>query len=86
MVADIEPPRIRRKDVRTKLLFRATMQDDVSKVHSLVQTGVKWQTVTNKAGQTAQEVAKVAGKEKVLAYYEDLTGDARPVAAQGANP
>jgi hypothetical protein len=86
MVADIEPPRIRRKDVRTRLLFRATMQDDVLKVQSLVEAGVLWQTVTNKAGQTVQEVAKVAGKNNVLAYYEELSSGAPLVVAEDANP
>lgn len=74
-VADTEPPRIHRSDVRTKLLFRAVMEDDLSKIESLVQAGVKWQSVKNKAGQTPRQVAAVAGKQKTMAFFQALSNE-----------
>lgn len=71
-VAYTEPPRIRRSDVRTKLLFRAVMEEDLVKIRSLVQAGVRWHSVTNKAGQTPQEVAAVAGKQDALTLFSEL--------------
>ena len=76
-VADTEPPRIRRSDVRTKLLFRAVMEEDLVKIESLVQAGVKWQAVKNKAGQTPQQVAAVAGKRKAVAFFQALSNELR---------
>lgn len=68
-----EPPRIRRGDVRTKLLFRAVMEEDLTKIRSLVHAGVRWQSVQNKAGQTPQQVAAVAGKQEALALFNELS-------------
>ena len=72
VVAYAEPPRIRRSDVRTKLLFRAVMEEDLTKIKSLVQAGVRWRAVKNKAGQTPQQVAAVAGKQRVMALFTEL--------------
>ena len=53
------------------------MEEDLLKIRSLVQAGVKWQSVTNKAGQTPQEVAKVAGKKEAIALYDELRKQAQ---------
>eukprot|EP01045_Picozoa_sp_COSAG04_P026896 COSAG04_NODE_3827_length_2491_cov_1.993729_3_plen_125_part_00 len=71
-VASTEPPRIPRSDVRTKLLFRAVMEEDLTKIESLVQAGVRWRSVKNKAGQTPQQVAAVAGKQRAMALFNEL--------------
>ena len=39
-----EPPRMRRSDVRAKLLFRAVMKEDLAQIRSLVKAGVRWQS------------------------------------------
>jgi hypothetical protein len=85
-VAHTEPPRMRRTDVRTKLLFRATMEEDLLKIRSLVQAGVKWQSVTNKAGQTPQEVAEVAGKKEAIALYDELRKQTQGESSAPASP
>ena len=68
---DVEPPRMPRRDVRTRLLFRAVMQEDIEKIEGLIAAGVDYENVRNRAGQTVFEVAETAGKTRASTHLAE---------------